>query len=43
MYAIAGGRYHIVGLCNEQKPVRFDIVDQPEAFSPEGMRCMGVR
>ena len=43
VYDIAGGRYHSAGLRNEQKPVRFETVDQPEAFSPEGMRRLGVR
>ncbi len=43
VYDVAGGRYHIVGLRNEQKPVKFDIQDDPEAFSPEGMRRLGVR
>ena len=43
IYDVAGGRYHVVGLRNEQKPVRFDIQDAPEAFSAEGMRRQGVR
>jgi Protein of unknown function (DUF1329) len=43
VYDLAGGRYHIVNLRNEQKPVQFDIQDLPEAFSPEGMRRLGVR
>lgn len=43
IYDIAGGRYHIVGLRNEQKPVKFDIQDDPESFTPEGMRRLGVR
>jgi hypothetical protein len=43
VYDIEGGRYHIVGLRNEQKPVRFDIQDTPEAFSAEGVRRQGVR
>ncbi len=43
VYDVAGGRYHIVGLRNEQKPVKFDIQDDPESFTPEGMRRLGVR
>ncbi len=43
VYDVAGGRYHIVGLRNEQKPVKFDIVDDPESFTPDGMRRLGVR
>lgn len=43
VYDINGGRYHIVGLRNEQKPVKFDIEAAPESFSAEGMRRVGVR
>lgn len=43
VYDIDGGRYHIVGMRNEQKPVKFDIQDQPGSFSPGGMRRLGVR
>jgi len=43
VYDLAGGRYHIVGLRNEQKPVKFDIQDTPDAFSAEGMRRLGMR
>lgn len=43
VYDIAGGRYHVVGLRNQQKPVKFDIQDPPETFSPEGMRRIGIR
>lgn len=43
VYDIDGGRYHMSGLRNEQKPVKFDIQVSPDTFSPEGMRRMGVR
>lgn len=43
VYDIAGGRYHVVGLRNEQKPVNWDIEDSPETFSAEGIRRSGVR
>jgi Protein of unknown function (DUF1329) len=43
VYDIAGGRYHILGMRNEQKPVRFDQEMDEEMFSPSGMRRLGVR
>ncbi len=43
VYDIPGGRYHIVNMRNEQKPVKFEIELPPESFTPEGMRGLGVR
>lgn len=43
VYDIAGGRYHIIGLRNEQNPVKFDILDPQDSFTAEGMRRLGTR
>ncbi|MFZ5835493.1 MAG: DUF1329 domain-containing protein [Pseudomonadota bacterium] len=43
IYDIKGGRYHIVGMRNQQKPVRFEVVFAQSKFSPSGMRALGVR
>jgi len=43
VYDLNGGRYHIVGMRNEQNPVRFSIQDDPESFSAEGVRRLGMR
>lgn len=39
----SGGRYHVIGLRNQQKPVRFDVKLERELFSPAGMRRLGIR
>ncbi len=43
VYDIEGGRYHVIGLRNEQKPVTFELQDDPDAFNAEGLRRLGVR
>ncbi len=42
-YDITGGRYHAVGLRNQQRPVKFDVQMHQSKFSPSGMRSLGVR
>lgn len=43
IYDINGGRYHVVGLRNEQRPVKFDVLLNQSKFGPSGMRSLGVR
>lgn len=43
VYDVSGGRYHVLGLRNEQKPVQFNVEMDEELFTPGGMRRMGVR
>jgi len=43
VYDISGGRYHVLGLRNEQKPVVFNQEVDEELFTPGGMRRLGVR
>jgi Protein of unknown function (DUF1329) len=43
IYDIGGGRYHIVGLRNQEAPVTFNLQDEPETFSADGVRRMGMR
>ncbi len=43
IYDLNGGRYHIIGLRNEQNPVKFDIQDEPASFTAEGVRRLGMR
>ena len=40
---VAGGRYSIIGLTNQQRPAQFDLELDQEQFSPSGMRRLGVR
>ncbi|MGK2871092.1 MAG: DUF1329 domain-containing protein [Alphaproteobacteria bacterium] len=43
IYDINGGRYHVMGLRNQQKPVEFNADIDPELLTPGGMRRLGVR
>jgi len=43
VYDISGGRYHVLGLRNEQKPVVFNQEVDEELFTPGGMRRLGIR
>ncbi|MEQ1888182.1 MAG: DUF1329 domain-containing protein [Alphaproteobacteria bacterium] len=43
IYDISGGRYNIIGLDNEEAPIKFELTDSPDAFSAEGVRRLGVR
>ncbi len=43
VYDVKGGRYHVVGLRNQQRPVKFDVALGRSRFSPFGMRSLGVR
>jgi len=43
VYDVSGGRYHVLGLRNEQKPVQFNVEMDEELFTPGGMRRLGMR
>ena len=43
VYDVHGGRYHILGMRNQQKPVQFNAEMDEELFTPGGMRRLGVR
>ncbi|MGK2872286.1 MAG: DUF1329 domain-containing protein [Alphaproteobacteria bacterium] len=43
IYDIKGGRYHVVGLRNQQRPVKFDVSLNQRKFSPYGIRTLGAR
>lgn len=43
VFDIAGGRYSIIGLRNQLKPIEFNVEIDQEQFSPEGMRRLGLR
>ena len=43
IYDPKGGRYHVVGLRNQQRPVKFEVALERSQFSPSGMRSLGVR
>ncbi len=43
IYDIDGGRYHVVGLRNQQRPVKFEVHLAQSKFGPSGMRSLGVR
>lgn len=43
VFDISGGRYHVMGLRNQQQGVKFNLELDPETFTPGGMRRMGVR
>lgn len=43
VYNVKDGGYHIMGMRNQQQPVRFDVEMDAELFSAAGMRRAGVR
>ncbi|MEQ1890503.1 MAG: DUF1329 domain-containing protein [Alphaproteobacteria bacterium] len=43
IYDINGGRYHVIALRNQQKPVKFEVKLDQSKFGPSGMRSLGVR
>ncbi|MSP44213.1 MAG: DUF1329 domain-containing protein [Alphaproteobacteria bacterium] len=43
VYDIGGGRYNVLRLGNEQKPVNFNTALDEADFSPSGIRRIGVR
>lgn len=43
VYDVTDGRYHVMGLRNQQKAVQYNAALDPENFSPEAMRRLGMR
>ena len=43
IYDVTGGRYHVIALRNQQKPVKFEVKLDQSKFGPSGMRSLGVR
>jgi Protein of unknown function (DUF1329) len=43
IYDISGGRYNIIGLDNEEVPIKFELTHNLDSFSAEGVRRMGTR
>lgn len=43
VYDMSDGRYHVIGLRNQQKAALYNADLDPQNFSPEAMRRMGVR